>query len=80
MSAAHIKAMTTALTAVRPAFTFAAAGQDFSLIRNANDNYSILDSGLNHFSTFSYGGDPEDSFELEAAAIASVEYKITHNL
>lgn len=72
--------MTTATLAVRPVFTFAAAGQNFSLIRNANDNYSILDSSLNPFTVFSYGGDPEDSFELEAAAVASVEYKITHNL
>jgi hypothetical protein len=73
-------AMTTALTAVRPAFTFEAAGQDFSLIRNADDNYSILDPAGNTFTLFSYGGDPEDSFELEAAAIASVEYKIAHSL
>lgn len=72
--------MTSATLAARPVFSFAAAGQAFRLIRNADDNYSVLDSSLNAYTTFSYGGDPEDSFELEAAAVASVEYKIAHNL
>jgi hypothetical protein len=72
--------MTTTLTAVRPAFTFEAAGQDFSLIRNANDNYSILDAAGELFTLFSYGGDPEDSFELEAAAVASVEHTLAQTV
>lgn len=72
--------MTTATLAARTVFAFSAAGQDFSLVRNANDNFSILDSSSNAFTIFSYGGDPEDSFELEAAAVAAVEYKIAHNL
>ncbi|QOT19534.1 hypothetical protein [Paenarthrobacter sp. YJN-5] len=72
--------MTTTIAAVRPEFTFAAAEQDFSLIRNASDHYSILDSAGSTYTMFSYGGDPEDSFELEAAAVAAVEYKITHGL
>jgi hypothetical protein len=72
--------MTSVLTHARPAFTFEAAGQDFSLVRNANDNYTVLDSDGNPFTLFSYGGDPEDGFELEAAAVAAVDYKIAHNL
>lgn len=79
-AAAHMTSMTTATLAVRPVFTFSAAGKDFSLIRNSNDNYSVLDTDLNPFTVFSYGGDPEDSFELETAAVASVEYKISHSL
>lgn len=75
-AAAHISAMTSTASAVRPVFTFHSAGQDFSLIRNASDNYTVLDAGLDAYTTFSYGGDPEDTFELEAAAVAAVEYKI----
>ena len=78
--AVHMVAMTTAAPAARPAFTFTAAGQDFTLVRDANDHYSILDAGLNAYTSFSFGGDPEDTFELEAAAVASVQYKIDHNL
>lgn len=68
--------MTTATRADRTVFSFAAEGHTFTIVRNADDNYSILDAFLNAFTSFSYGGDPEDSFELEAAAVASVQFEI----
>jgi hypothetical protein len=80
--AAHISVMSvsTAIAVQSPSFAFQAAGREFTLVRNASDHFNILDAELNLFTMFSYGGDPEDSFELEAAAVVSVEHKLAQTL
>jgi hypothetical protein len=72
--------VSTATAVQSPSFAFQAAGREFTLVRNANDHYEILDGGLNLFTMFSYGGDPGDSFELEAAAVASVEHNLAQTV